>query len=173
MLILGLDSSSAACSVAIIRDGGILSRESLSMTRGHAAALPPMISRVLRNGTTTLFAALNMLDGTVIGQNMSRYRHQEFIRFLNRIEREVPKEKAIHVILDNYAAHKKDKVRAWLARHHYNTKRPHSALGYRPPAPEAILPRPEPRSKDETPNINSTHQDWPSRAKAPWYTPAI
>ena len=58
-------------------------------------------------------------------------------------------------------------------RHHYNTKRPHSALGYRPPAPEAILPRPEPRSKDETPNINSTHQDWPSRAKAPWYTPAI
>src|SRR3546814_3837690 len=63
-----------------------------------------------RHGTTTLFAALNVLDGTVIGQNMQRHRHQEFIRFLNRIEREVPTGKAIHVILDNYAAHKKDKV---------------------------------------------------------------
>ena len=53
----------------------------------------------------------------MIGQNMSRHRHQEFIRFLNRIEREVPAGKDIHVVLDNYAAHKKDKVRAWLARH--------------------------------------------------------
>ena len=70
-----------------------------------------------RHGTTTLFAALNVLDGTVIAQNMQRHRHQEFIRFLNRIEREVPTDKAVHVILDNYAAHKKDKVRAWLARH--------------------------------------------------------
>jgi len=70
-----------------------------------------------RHGTTTLFAALNVLDGTVIGQNMQRHRHQEFIRFLNRIEREVPKDKAVHVILDNYAAHKKDKVREWLAPH--------------------------------------------------------
>ena len=70
-----------------------------------------------RHGTTTLFAALNILDGTVIGQNMQRHRHQEFIRFLNRIEREVPADKAIHVILDNYAAHKKDKVSAWLDRH--------------------------------------------------------
>ena len=61
--------------------------------------------------------ALNILDGTVIGQNMQRHRHQEFIRFLNRIEREVPADKAIHVILDNYAAHKKDKVSAWLDRH--------------------------------------------------------
>ena len=48
---------------------------------------------------------------------MQRHRHQEFIRFLNRIEREVPADKAIHVILDNYAAHKKDKVSAWLDRH--------------------------------------------------------
>ena len=56
--------------------------------------------------STTLFAALNILDGTVIGQNMQRHRHQEFIRFLNRIEREVPADKAIHVILDNYAAHR-------------------------------------------------------------------
>ena len=70
-----------------------------------------------RHGTTTLFAALNIPDGTVIGQNMQRHRHREFIRFLNRIEREVPADKAIHVILDNYAAHKKDKVSAWLDRH--------------------------------------------------------
>lgn len=67
-----------------------------------------------RNGTTTLFAALNVLEGTVIGQNMARHRHQEFIRFLNQIERDV---QIIHVILDNYAAHKHAKVRAWLVRH--------------------------------------------------------
>jgi transposase len=70
-----------------------------------------------RNGTTTLFAALSVLDGTVIGRNMQRHRHQEFIRFLGTIERQVPAGKIIHVILDNYAAHKHPKVRAWLARH--------------------------------------------------------
>jgi transposase len=59
------------------------------------------------NGTTTLFAALNVLDGTVIGRNMQRHRHQEFIRFLNLIEAQVPAGKAIHVILDNSAAHKR------------------------------------------------------------------
>ena len=86
----------------------------LPMKKGRAGT---MTHDYKRHGTTTLFAALNVLDGTVIGQNMQRHRHQEFIRFLNRIEREVPADKAIHVILDNYAAHKKDKVRAWLARH--------------------------------------------------------
>jgi transposase len=70
-----------------------------------------------RHGTTTLFAALNVLDGRVIGRCMARHRHQEFIRFLNAIEREVPAGKVIHVILDNYAPHKHPKVRAWLARH--------------------------------------------------------
>ena len=70
-----------------------------------------------RHGTTTLFAALNVLDGSVIGQNMQRHRHQEFIRFLNAIEAQVPAGKVIHAILDNYAAHKHEKVRAWLARH--------------------------------------------------------
>jgi transposase len=70
-----------------------------------------------RHGTTTLFAALNVLDGTVIGRNMQRHRHQEFIRFLNAIEAQVPPGKAVHVILDNYAAHKHPKVRAWLDRH--------------------------------------------------------
>jgi transposase len=70
-----------------------------------------------RNGTTTLFAALNVLDGSVIGQCMQRHRHQEFIRFLNKIEAKVPAGKIIHVILDNYAAHKHPKVIEWLARH--------------------------------------------------------
>jgi transposase len=71
----------------------------------------------IRHGTTTLFAALNVLDGTVIGRNMQRHRHQEFIRFLNAVERAIPAGKIIHAILDNYATHKHPKVRAWLTRH--------------------------------------------------------
>jgi len=70
-----------------------------------------------RHGTTTRFAALNVLDGKVIGRCRARHRHQEFLRFLNTIEREVPAGEVIHVILDNYATHKHPKVRAWLARH--------------------------------------------------------
>jgi transposase len=70
-----------------------------------------------RHGTTTLFAALNVLDGTVLGRCMQRHRHQEFIRFLNQVEAAVPAGKLIHAILDNYGAHKHPKVRAWLERH--------------------------------------------------------
>ena len=70
-----------------------------------------------RHGTTTLFAALNVLEGTLIGRCMARHRHQEFIRFLNAIERTVPAGRVVHVILDNYATHKHPKVLAWLARH--------------------------------------------------------
>jgi len=70
-----------------------------------------------RNGTTTLFAALNVLDGTVLGRCMKRHRHQEFIKFLNAVERKVPAGKIIHVILDNYGTHKHPKVDAWLADH--------------------------------------------------------
>ena len=70
-----------------------------------------------RNGTTTLFAALNVRDGTVIGRCMQRHRHQEFIRFLNAIEAAVPAGKLVHAILDNYAVHKHPKVREWLMRH--------------------------------------------------------
>src|SRR2546425_7317068 len=70
-----------------------------------------------RNGTTTLFAALDVLDGKVIGRCMQRHRHQEFIRFLNAIEGETPASKIIHVILDNYGPHKHPKTRAWLKRH--------------------------------------------------------
>jgi transposase len=70
-----------------------------------------------RHGTTTLFAALNVLDGKVIGRCMQQHRHAEFIRFLNDIERAVPAGKLIEAIVDNYATHKHPKVRAWLERH--------------------------------------------------------
>jgi transposase len=70
-----------------------------------------------RHGTTTLFAALNTLDGVVLGRCMQRHRHQEFIRFLNAVERAIPAGKLVHAILDNYASHKHPKVKAWLARH--------------------------------------------------------
>ncbi len=65
----------------------------------------------IRHGTTTLFAALNVLDGTVIGRNMQRHRHREFIRFLNVVEAAVPAGKVVHAIMDNYATHKHPKVR--------------------------------------------------------------
>lgn len=78
---------------------------------------PTMTHDYKRNGTTTLFAALNVLTGEVFGRNMQRHRHQEFLRFLNALEREIPAGKVIHVILDNYAAHKHENVRAWLNRH--------------------------------------------------------
>src|SRR5215469_4088932 len=80
-----------------------------------------------RHGTTTLFAALDVLEGKVIGRCMQRHRHQEFVRFLNAIEAEIPAGKIVHVILDNYGSHKHPKVRAWLYRHprfvfHYTPK---------------------------------------------------
>ena len=70
-----------------------------------------------RNGTTTLFAALSMLDGKVIGDCMPRHRHQEFIRFLNKIDAETPSEVDLHLIVDNYGTHKHPRVKSWLRRH--------------------------------------------------------
>jgi transposase len=70
-----------------------------------------------RNGTTTLFAALNVLEGRVVGRCMPHHRHQDFIKFLNAVERAVPPGKAIHAVLDNYATHKHPKVQRWLADH--------------------------------------------------------
>jgi hypothetical protein len=64
-----------------------------------------------RHGTTTLFAALNTLDGVVHGRCIQRHTHQEFIRFLNTVERAVPAGKLVHAILDNYATHKHPKVK--------------------------------------------------------------
>jgi len=70
-----------------------------------------------RHGTTTLFAALSMLDGKVIGECMSRHRHQEFIRFLKKIDAETSSELELHLIVDNYATHKHPAVKSWLKRH--------------------------------------------------------
>ena len=77
-----------------------------TMTHGYA-----------RHGTTTLFAALDVLDGTVLGRCLQRHRHQEFIRFLNPVEAAVPAGKLLHVILDNDGTHKQPKLMAWLERH--------------------------------------------------------
>jgi transposase len=70
-----------------------------------------------RHGTTSLFAALDIATGKVIGQCHRRHRHQEFVRFLDRIESEVPADLEIHLVMDNYATHKTPKVAAWFKRH--------------------------------------------------------
>jgi len=86
----------------------------LPMKKGRAGT---MTHDYKRHGVTTLFAALDVLDGKVIGQCMKRHRHQEFIRFLNVIDAKLPKRKAVHVILDNYATHKHPKVMEWIEKH--------------------------------------------------------
>jgi transposase len=70
-----------------------------------------------RHGTTTLFAALNILDGRVVGECMPKHRHQEFLRFLRRLDREFPAPQPLHLIVDNYGTHTQVKVREWLAKH--------------------------------------------------------
>ena len=70
-----------------------------------------------RNGTTTLFAALNLLDGKVIGECHARHRHQEWLRFLRRLDREFPPQLKLHLVMDNYGTHKEPHVRAWLKKH--------------------------------------------------------
>jgi transposase len=87
---------------------------SLPMVKGRGET---MTHDYKRHGTTTLFAALNVLTGNVIGQCMPRHRHQEWLTFLKTIDREVPKDLAIHLILDNYATHKHPDVIKWLDGH--------------------------------------------------------
>src|SRR5271169_2064252 len=70
-----------------------------------------------RHGTTTLFAALSLLDGKVIGDCMPRHRHQEFIRFLKKIDGETPAGVDLHLIVDNYGTHKHPRVQSWIRRH--------------------------------------------------------
>jgi transposase len=87
---------------------------SLPMKPGRAGT---MTHDYKRNGTTTLFAALDVLTGLVIGQCLPRHRHVEFLKFLKTIDREVPTRLKVHLILDNYATHNHPTVKAWLARH--------------------------------------------------------
>ena len=70
-----------------------------------------------RNGTTTLFAALNVFEGSVLGTCMPKHRHQEWLKFLKLIDKETPKELDLHLIVDNYATHKHESVKKWLAKH--------------------------------------------------------
>src|SRR5213593_4296319 len=70
-----------------------------------------------RHGTTTLFSALEVLQGKVIGQCQSRHRHQEFLKFLRRLDREFPGDWELHLVLDNYGTHKTPEVQKWLKRH--------------------------------------------------------
>ena len=70
-----------------------------------------------RNGTTSLFAALEVLQGRVIGQCYERHRHQEFLKFLRRLDQEFPGEMRLHLVMDNYGTHKHPQVQAWLKRH--------------------------------------------------------
>jgi transposase/transposase-like protein len=87
---------------------------SLPMKKGRAGT---MTHDYKRHGTTTLFAALNVLTGVVIGQCLPRHRHGEFLKFLRQVDRQVPKSLQIHMILDNYATHKHPNVQAWLDKH--------------------------------------------------------
>jgi transposase len=87
---------------------------SLPMIKGRAAT---MTHDYKRNGTTTLFAALDVLTGQVIGSCLPQHRHNEFVKFLKIIDSEMPAGLAVHLILDNYATHKHPTVRAWLTRH--------------------------------------------------------
>ena len=86
----------------------------LPLKKGRAAT---MTHDYKRNGTTTLFAALNVLDGQIIGQCQQRHTHIEWLKFLRQIERETPKDKTLHLIADNYATHKHPVVQEWLAKH--------------------------------------------------------
>ena len=86
----------------------------LPLKKGRAATLTHDYKR---NGTTTLFAALNVLDGQVIGQCQQHHTHVEWLKFLKKIDRETPKDKTLHLIADNYATHKHPVVQDWLAKH--------------------------------------------------------
>ena len=86
----------------------------LPMKKGRAGT---MTHDYKRNGTTTLFAALDILKGEVIGQCMARHRHQEFLKFLKAIDRATPQKLDVHCIADNYATHKHPRIKAWLVRH--------------------------------------------------------
>ena len=86
----------------------------LPLKKGRAAT---MTHDYKRNGTTALFAALNVLDGQVVGQCQQRHAHAEWLKFLKKIDRETPKDMTLHLIADNHATHKHPTVQDWLAKH--------------------------------------------------------
>ena len=106
-LVLSLDEKSQVQALDRTQPG-------LPMKKGRAGT---MTHDYKRNGTTTLFAALNILDGKVIGTCMPKHRHQEWLKFLRLIDEQTPNDKDIHIIVDNYAAHQHPKVKRWMQRH--------------------------------------------------------
>ena len=86
----------------------------LPIKKGRAAT---MTHDYKRHGTTTLFAAMNVLDGQIISQCQPRHRHEEWLKFLRQIDKETPKDKTLHLICDNYATHKHANVKKWLEKH--------------------------------------------------------
>lgn len=86
----------------------------LPMKKGRCGT---MTHDYLRHGTTTLFAALNVLDGTVIGSCFDRHRHEEFLKFIRQVDRDTPAGMDLHLIVDNYSTHKHPKVKRWIQRH--------------------------------------------------------
>lgn len=86
----------------------------LPMKKGRCGT---MTHDYLRHGTTTLFAALNVLDGTIIGSCFDRHRHEEFLKFLRQVDRNTPAGMDLHLIVDNYSTHKHPKVKRWIERH--------------------------------------------------------
>ena len=106
-LVLSLDEKSQIQALDRTQPG-------LPMKKGRAGT---MTHDYKRHGTTTLFAALDVLDGKVIGQCLAQHRHQEFLTFLKTIDKQTPPDLALHCIVDNYATHKTQEVKDWLAAH--------------------------------------------------------
>jgi transposase len=105
-LVLSLDEKSQIQALDRTQPG-------LPMKKGRAQTM----TYYKRHGTTTLFAALNTLDGSVMATCMERHRHQEWLKFLRLIDRQTPADKQLHLIVDNYATHKHPAVQRWVARH--------------------------------------------------------
>ncbi len=142
----------------------------LPLKKGRAAT---MTHDYKRHGTTTLFAALNVLDGQVIGQCQQRHTHVEWLKFLRQIDRETPKGKTLHLIADNYATHKHPTVQAWLDPASALSHALHAHLGLvaehgravlarhlrEPPAPWRVHQRP--RTRDDHRRIHRSPQHQP------------
>ena len=139
----------------------------LPMKKGRAGT---MTHDYKRNGTTTLFAPLNVLDGTVIGQCQKRHRHQEFLGFLRKLDRETPKSLDLHLIVDNYATHKHAKVKEWLAKHPPLPFPLHANLGVLAELGGTVLRRNNqgrhpPRRLQERPRTGGGHQRLPRQTQ--------
>ena len=142
---------------------------SLPMVKGRGET---MTHDYKRHGTTTLFAALDVLTGKVIGQCLPRHRHEEFLIFLKTIDAEVPKNLQVHLILDNYSTHKHPDVATWLGRH----KRFH--LHFTPTSSSwlnlgrTLVPRPHrtqpaPRNLRQRPRPHRQYRDLPRGPQRP------